>query len=129
MTMKRPNTRIISLELNSHMSQLRDELRIPPRRILLINDSPIPNTIAYMQDMEIMAVHMEWMCEGSLVRQVQHDRTVLVEIVDVPFRTERVGDVAFCRFEEEGDVEVGAVRYARELPDEMACGVDAEGDF
>ena len=86
MAMQRPCTRIISSNLENHVSTCRKDVNISPLGIVRVNNLAIPSTWSRSQDKHVMAVQMNGMRDGwSIVVDDDSERGVATHIVNVPF--------------------------------------------
>lgn len=62
MAVKRPNAGIVGLELQGNMSARSQHLRVSTLWILgIYYCCAVPSTVAFMKDLEIMPMHVEWL--------------------------------------------------------------------
>jgi hypothetical protein len=103
-TVKRPYSRVIRIKLHYEIVSRRQDgcisslwvFRIYGRgRVTRIVD---PN--AEGQYVHVVAVEMHGMVEGNVVLENDADGTVAAEVIGIPLRVERVGDIPFVGGEE-----------------------------
>ena len=112
--MERPDARVIGVVLQNNVARLSeryglaDDLHITALRVSLMGDRAIPETGAFGEDVEVVAVEVHGVGgEWEEVVNDQADRRVGAEVVDVPFGVEREGEVAFLTEGKEGVASLG----------------------
>lgn len=133
MAMKRPHARVIRVVLQDNVPRRSGraalhDLHVASLRVLLMGDSPIPGPHALGQNVEVVSVEMHRVGGREFVLHDETDGGVVGEVVDVPLRVVRVGDVALVGEDEERVVVVGAEGDAVHVEEVVARGVGAEGD-
>ena len=111
MAVQRPHPRIVGIELNYYVARSQRRIRlshhvcVPPRRVGNIGgDSPIPVTITFSQDEEIMSVEMHGMSgvgRIDVVTEDDTDRVIIAKVVDVPLRVVGIGGISLVGEQEE----------------------------
>ena len=130
MAMKRPNTRIIRIDLHDNKPLRLQQLHISPLWILRIDDRAIPCPHTLVQHKHVVAVQMHWMDSAGGINDDEANAAVAACVVDVPFGAVGVGIVSCFGEEEDGGVVVAAKGLAVHGPDVVAGGVygAADGD-
>lgn len=100
-TVERPSTRIILIDLNNKVSTSAHHLRIATLWVRSIDDGcSVPCSGSLGQNPKIVAVEMHRMCCKAWILDVDADRSIGTEIVAIPVG--RVGIVAHLGKEQDG---------------------------
>lgn len=113
MTMKRPDARVVGVDLNGHISIRLKHLHVPTGRVGRVDDGSIPSSEAFTQHEHVVAVDVHRMRDGRLVVDDNNETLVATEVVHVPFGVVGVRIVSGGREHKHGvvvvDAEAGAV--------------------
>lgn len=109
MTMERPSTRVIGLNLQHQETSCGNKLDITSLGIGGINNGhAIPGPCSNIKDVHVVAVQMHWMSSRTRVLDVDSDRRVGSKVIDVPLRTVGIGVVTQVGEKEDWLIIVGS---------------------
>ena len=93
MTMERPHPRIISQEINHHITRFPrtrippvEELCVPSLGVIGTRDNSVPFPHSFSDDPEGMAVEVHWVREGDSAAQDDADRGAITKVENVRLR-------------------------------------------
>lgn len=99
--MERPHPRIISQEINHHITRFPwtgippvEELCVPSLGVFGIRDDSVPFPHPLSDDPEGMAVEVHWVRERDMTAQDNADSGAFTKVENVPLRVVGVGGVA-----------------------------------
>ena len=121
--MERPHARIIHVELHNDIPRRaarvsgRQDLHVAALRVVHVRDLPVPRACSRGEDKEVVPVEVHRVeSEWDVAVDDEAHGGVGAEVVDVPLRVLRVGDVALVGEEEDWVVEVCAEGLVVHVP-------------